>query len=124
MNFICNFFIGILIGCGAILPGISAGVFCVIFGIYEKLINSITSLLKFKDFKKNFMFLLPIVLGCFIGIVLFGNIIKILFTKFENEARFIFLGLILGTIPSLFKQASQKNPQSNGFYVLNIKNRN
>ena len=35
MKYFCNFLIGIFIGCGAILPGVSSGVFCVIFGIYE-----------------------------------------------------------------------------------------
>lgn len=105
MKFLYNFFIGILIGCGAILPGVSSGVFCVIFGIYEKLVDSITNL--FKDFKNNFLYLLPIALGGFVGIVLFGNIIEFLFVSYEVQARFMFIGLILGTIPALFKQASE-----------------
>ena len=46
MNFILNFCMGILIGAGAILPGISSGVLCVIFGIYEKLVNSVLNLFK------------------------------------------------------------------------------
>lgn len=101
---IYNFFIGIFIGCGAILPGVSSGVFCVIFGIYEKLVDSIVNF--FKDFKKNIVFLLPIALGVFVGVVLFGNIIKYVFTKFEAQARFAFIGLILGTIPALLSQAT------------------
>ena len=36
MKYFYNFLIGILMGFGAILPGVSSGVFCVIFGIYEK----------------------------------------------------------------------------------------
>ena len=55
MSGIFNFVIGILIGFGAILPGVSSGVFCVIFGIYEKLVDSVLNL--FKDFKKNFAFI-------------------------------------------------------------------
>lgn len=102
MKFLYNFFIGILIGFGAILPGVSSGVFCVIFGIYEKLVNSLTNL--FKDFKNNFLYLLPIAIGGFVGIVLFGNIIKFIFISYEVQARFIFIGLILGTIPALFRQ--------------------
>ncbi len=105
MKHFSNFFIGILIGMGAILPGVSSGVFCVIFGIYEKLVNSIVCL--FKDFKKNVLFLLPIALGAIVGIVLFGNIIKFLFDKYKMQACFVFIGLILGTVPSLFKQATQ-----------------
>ena len=39
MQFLFNFVKGIFIGAGAILPGISSGVLCIIFGIYEKLID-------------------------------------------------------------------------------------
>ena len=45
---------GIALGAGAILPGISSGVLCVIFGIYEKLLDSI--LYFFRDVKKNFKY--------------------------------------------------------------------
>ena len=104
MNFLFNLVIGILIGFGAILPGVSSGVFCVIFGIYEKLVDSVLTL--FKDFKKNFVFLLPIGLGSFLGIVLFGNVLKYFFNTFKFQACYTFIGLILGTIPALFKQAN------------------
>ena len=50
MQFLFNFVKGIFIGAGAILPGISSGVLCIIFGIYEKLIDSILGF--FKDIKK------------------------------------------------------------------------
>lgn len=46
MKYFYNFLIGILMGFGAILPGVSSGVFCVIFGIYEKLVNSIIHFLR------------------------------------------------------------------------------
>ena len=104
MNFLFNLVIGILVGFGAILPGVSSGVFCVIFGIYEKLVDSVLNL--FKDFKKNFVFLLPIGLGSFLGIVLFGNVIKYFFNSFKFQACYAFIGLILGTIPALFKQVN------------------
>ena len=44
-------FKGIYIGAGAILPGISSGVLCVIMGIYEKLLDSVLNF--FKDIKNN-----------------------------------------------------------------------
>ena len=103
MNFLLNFAIGILIGFGAITPGISSGVFCVIFGIYEKLVNSIVNF--FKDVKSNTLFLFPILLGAFVGIVLFCNAIKYFFTFYKIQSCFVFIGLILGTVPALFKQA-------------------
>lgn len=61
MSCVYDFFKGILIGAGAILPGISSGVLCVIFGIYDKLVSSIVNF--FSDTKKNFKFLFPILLG-------------------------------------------------------------
>ncbi len=104
MKYFYNFLIGILMGFGAILPGVSSGVFCVIFGIYEKLVNSIINF--FKDFKTNFLFLFPIGLGGIVGVVLFGNVIKYFFSLYKFQSCYAFIGLILGTIPSLFKQAS------------------
>lgn len=104
MDFLLNILIGILIGAGAILPGISSGVFCVIFGIYEKLINSIVTF--FSDFKQNIKFLLPLGIGGIIGVIFFSKIISYFFTNYNMQASFVFIGLILGTIPSLFKQAS------------------
>lgn len=106
MKFISNFFKGILIGSGAILPGISSGVFCVIFGIYEKLVNSVLNL--FKDFKNNFLFLLPIGVGGITGVFLIGKVLNYLFCTYPMPTSFCFIGLICGSIPVLFKQANQK----------------
>lgn len=104
MAFFLNVVKGIIIGAGAILPGISSGVFCVIFGIYEKLINSILNLKN--DFKKNFFFLLPYVLGGAIGVFLFGNVLNYFFQSFPVPTKSLFLGFILGSIPTLLKKAN------------------
>ncbi|MBQ3145035.1 MAG: DUF368 domain-containing protein [Clostridia bacterium] len=49
----------------------------------------------FKDIKNNLKFILPIALGIFIGIFLFGNLLKIAFDKFHMQASFAFIGLVL-----------------------------
>lgn len=103
---IFNFFVGILLGAGAILPGVSSGVICVIMGIYDKLIDSIFNL--FKDFKKNFFYLFPIGLGGIFGVFLFGNILKTLFNIFPIPTSFCFIGLILGSIPILIKKINSE----------------
>ena len=102
-----DFFIGILIGAGAILPGVSSGVICVITGIYDKLIDSIFNL--FKDFKKNFSFLFPLAIGGLVGVFLFGNILKTLFNMFPVQTSFCFIGLILGSIPLLVKKINHEH---------------
>jgi putative membrane protein len=106
MQILYRIVIGILIGAGAILPGISSGVLCVIFGIYDKLVNSILNF--FKNIKENATFLFPILFGIAIGVVAFGNLLKQLFTLYPIQTKFAFMGLILGCLPSLFKIANSK----------------
>lgn len=105
MRFLLDFFKGILIGSGAILPGISSGVFCVVFGIYEKLVDSILNI--FHDFKKNFTFLFPIALGGIVGVLLVSKLLKFLLTMYPVPTNFCFIGLILGSLPVLFKKANK-----------------
>ena len=52
MTFLLNCAKGIAIGSGAILPGISSGVLCVIFGIYEKLLDSILNFFNDKNYHR------------------------------------------------------------------------
>ncbi len=80
--------------------------FYALFGLYEKLVNSILNF--FKDIKKNSTFLFPICLGVFVGVFLFGNILKFLFNKYYMPTSFAFIGLILGSIPLVVKQANVK----------------
>lgn len=107
MKFLLGFFKGMLIGSGAILPGISSGVFCVVFGIYEKLVDSVLNI--FRDFKKNFTFLFPILLGGIVGVLIVSKILKFLLFAYPIPTNFCFIGLILGSLPILFKKANKSN---------------
>lgn len=98
----------IFIGIGAILPGISGGALAIIFGLYEKIISSISNF--FKNPKQNFIFLSFAGSGICIGVILFSNIQKILLSRYETATLFTLLGLLIGTLPSLFKTAN-----NNGF---------
>lgn len=105
-KFLINTIKGVTIGAGAILPGISSGVLCVILGIYEKLLDSILNF--FKDIKTNFRFLMPLIIGGIIGVFLFGNMLNYVMYQYPIQAKSIFIGLILGTIPTLIKEVNQK----------------
>ena len=80
-----------------------AGVFCVAFGLYEKLIDSFLHF--FKNIKKNTTFLLPIILGALVSIFLFSNFLQTAFNNFYAITSYAFIGLILGSVPIVFKQA-------------------
>ena len=72
-------------------------------GIYEKLLDSILNF--FKDIKKNTKFLLPIFIGIGIGVLSFSKILNYLLYQFPIQTKSIFIGLIIGSIPSLLKEA-------------------
>lgn len=93
MRYIVDILKGILIGFGAILPGISSGVILVILGIYEDLLNATLGF--FKDIRKNARILIPIIIGILIGTILFSNVLNYLFETYDFESKSIFIGLIL-----------------------------
>ncbi len=103
-----NFLKGILGGIGNIVPGLSGSALLVILGIYQESINAITELIKFKNIKKNILFLMPIGLGVIFGTILFGNILLFLLEEYSMPTSFSFIGFILGTIPLLFKEANKE----------------
>ena len=118
MNFLVNCIKGIVIGAGAILPGISSGVLCVILGIYEKLLDSVLNF--FKNIKNNFKYLAPIVIGAFLGILIFSNFLNYLLIEFPIQTKSIFIGLILGCIPSLVKQCNSKSTIKKNYILYAI----
>lgn len=106
MKFLADFMKGLFIGIGAVAPGVSGGAIAVIFGIYEKITDAIADV--FKDFRKNVIFFFPIVLGGGVGVLVFSKLMKYLFQYYDVQIRYLFIGLMLGTLPSLLKQANKK----------------
>lgn len=102
-----NIIIGIVIGIGLILPGVSGGVIAVILNVYDSLVYSMHNL--FKEPKKSLKLLIPIGIGMFIGAFLIGKLLNyLLFEKNYIETYFVFIGLILGSIPALFLKTKEK----------------
>lgn len=101
MIFIKDMIKGIFIGIANIIPGVSGGTMAVSLGIYDKLIASISNLMK--DWKKSVSVLLPIFLGCAIGIIGFTYAIEYLLLSHTFVTCMTFVGLILGGIPILIR---------------------
>lgn len=99
-----RFLTGALIGVGWILPGVSGGVIAVSLGIYSRMINAVGNFLRAK--KQNFFYLLPIAAGACIGIFLMSNLIEWLMTRWFNQVMYFFIGLVLGGIPALVREAN------------------
>lgn len=99
---------GFVIGAGAIIPGLSGGILAVSMGLYQPTIEAVTGF--FKAPKKNFKFLFPLGVGGVIGLVVFMFLIDRTFSKFKTEVIALFLGLVIGSLPSFFKEANDGKP--------------
>ena len=103
---------GMFIGMANAIPGVSGGTIAVITHIYEPLIEFFASFVsRGGDWKKRLReiapLLVPVVIGVLTGIVLFANLIDYLFTTFPAQTQFLFMGLILGSLPFLVKQSGK-----------------
>ena len=97
---------GMLIGVGAVLPGISGGVVCVVFGIYKPVMELLGS--PFKRFKTHVPKLLPVIVGGAIGFLGVAKILAFFLEKYPEPSVCLFIGLITGMLPSLFREAGEQ----------------
>lgn len=105
-RFLRDFLCGILVGGGAILPGVSGGVLAVVFGIYRPFMEILTS--PRKALPRYWPMLPGLGLGCLIGFLTFAKVIAILFAASDAVAVWLFIGLIVGTLPQLFREAGRE----------------
>lgn len=94
---------GLVIGVGAILPGVSGGIIAVSLGLYERMVSAVSGF--FRSMRKNALFLLPIGIGGVIGLLLTSNVLKVFIERNEATVLALFSGFVLGNVPWLFLEA-------------------
>lgn len=97
---------GAVFGIANIIPGVSGGTMLVTFGCYDKVCGALA--LDIKEIKRNWKFLIFFALGAAFGLVGFSNVITLLFDNFPTETYMFFIGLILGSIPLIIRNATVK----------------
>ncbi len=97
---------GMIVGIGAILPGVSGGTLCYAFGMYNPLLEVLSN--PFKNLKKYWFMLAFFVIGAGIGFVAFAGVTNWLLNTFESAVLCAFVGLIIGTVPDLWKEAGEQ----------------
>ena len=97
---------GALIGLGAVLPGISGGVLMVVFGVYKTIMEFFAD--PFRKFKSHFPKLFPYGVGLIIGFLGVANLLSFLLDKYPDPSVCVFVGLITGMLPSLFREAGKE----------------
>jgi putative membrane protein len=98
--FLFKILAGAIIGVGAVLPGVSGGVLCVIFGIYPLVMELLSH--PFKDLKNKLSLLYPYLIGIVLGFLGIARLLGFLLTRFEAPSICVFVGLVAGMLPSLF----------------------
>lgn len=97
---------GAVFGIANIIPGVSGGTMLVTFGCYDQVCGALA--LDIKEIKKNFKFLIFFAVGAAFGIVGFSNVITLLFDNFPTQTYMFFIGLVLGSIPLILRNATVK----------------
>ena len=97
---------GAVVGVGAILPGISGGVLSVVFGIYRPLMEFLAH--PVREFKSKAWYFLPILIGFLLGILGLARVVDWLFRESPVPAVWLFSGLVVGTLPALWREAGQR----------------
>lgn len=86
-----------------ILPGIGGGIVLLALGIYEQFVEAVGNILDWKRLKKHLSFLIPVGIGTALGMIVFAKLVTILLERYPAPMMFFFMGLVLGTVPSILK---------------------
>ena len=88
------FIAGIVISVAFILPGLSTSFMLLILGLYTVTLNAINTF--------NIKFLVPMILGIFIGTIATSKIIEISLNRYPNKTYMMILGFVIGSIIPIY----------------------
>ncbi len=111
-----RFMQGVLLGTSGVLPGVSGGVLCVVFGIYKPLMEVFAAPLK--KLKEHWKMLLPVGIGALAGLVLIVNVLGAVMENYKSLAECVFVGLILGTLPALVRAAGREKRTASSYVAF------
>ncbi|KXH87230.1 DUF368 domain-containing protein [Sporosarcina sp. HYO08] len=102
-----NLYRGFFMGISDLIPGVSGGTIAFILGIYDELLTSISGFFS-RNWKKYIGFLLPLAIGIGVTLLLFSRVIEFLLKNYHDPTQYFFIGLIIGVLPFMMKQAEVK----------------
>ena len=89
-NFFYIFLCGIVAVCSMILPGLSGSYILLLMGNYVLVLKAISSF--------NFGIIIPLILGCAIGLVLFSRVLSYLFAHYKDHTIALLSGFVIGSL--------------------------
>ena len=114
MKHLRNFIYGIILGITNVIPGVSGGTMAVILNVYDDILYAIS----WKNFKKYIPFLGVLGAGVLMGILLFSRAITYLLQHFELPVYYSFIGLIIGSIPMIYRKARNEKVKSRNLVIF------
>ncbi len=116
LRFLFQVFQGAVIGLGAVLPGVSGGVLAVIFGVYRPIMELLSS--PSAHYRTHLPRLLPVFLGYAAGFLGVARLLAFLLETWPAPSVCVFVGLITGMLPSLFREAAEQGRSRGAFVSL------
>lgn len=94
---------GFIVGAFMLIPGVSGGTMCMVFGIFDKLVESISKF--FKQPKQSMVFLAQFIIGAGAAFLLLSKVVTLINQSFQKEVAFFVIGAIIAGLPVIYKEA-------------------
>lgn len=105
MKYLVNVFKGLAIGVATLVPGVSGGTMAIILGVYDEMLHAVGSF--FADWKKHALFLMELGIGGLLGVFFFSRLLEDVVNKYPFVTGYLFVGVILGGVPVLYKKSTE-----------------
>ena len=109
---------GMLIGSGAILPGISGGMLAVAFGVYQPMMALLAH--PKINLPRLWRLFLPIAIGWAAGFLLLAGVIEKMYAANQVLTIWLFIGMIAGTLPDLYRVAGERGRSRGGWIAFAV----
>ena len=106
MSYLILILKGFIIGIAKIIPGVSGAMLAISMGLYEKMIEAISNF--FINPIKNLKILFPVGIGVILAVILGSKVVIYLINNYYLSTMLLFIGLIIGGIPLIFKNIKIK----------------
>lgn len=100
---------GFVVGLGKVIPGVSGAVLAILLKVYQPALNAVVNLKK--NLYQNLKYLATLGLGLILAITLGSKILLFFLEKFPMQSLFLFIGMMINGIISVFHKANKGTTQ-------------
>lgn len=103
INIYTSSLMGLVIGVGTIIPGVSDSALLMALGLYKPMLEGFTEL--------NFYIIIPAAISALITIIILLKVVEWLFSRYYGAASFVFFGLLGGSAAAIVPEVTAFNGQ-------------